>query len=393
MNQWYLQCILLFCMISTWFSICADFNIRNGKVINENNGPLIFDTNGNGNPNITMSANGKLGIGVSIPASTLDIQGTIGFNLESISGNKTLSGNSIVVADSSSGNITLTLPLADDINGRMYTIKNISTTNQMKVQTISGLDKIDNMYQIILQSDGNTLPYLSLISASGNWHVKSISSNSRFQNVVASDNLKGWWSFKETSGSTASDGSDKGNDGTITNVAAGNIGVTGRIGKAIDFDGVNDYVTIADSTSLRPNQNYSIAMWVYPKTVASTYTHIAAKKGPGAPISYGLWLNNTDRFYFEVNDNSVHGVTGTTVLSVNTWYHVVATYDGVDLKIYVNGVLDATANSPGIVIDYAANPLTIGDGPYNAKFHGLIDEVTIYDYPLNLTQVQDLYNQ
>jgi len=76
----------------------------------------------------------KLSIGSSSSAtSTLFIMGTMGYSVQTVSDNVTLSGNSYVLVNTSAGNITVTLPSASSVAGRLYTIKKITASNNLIV--------------------------------------------------------------------------------------------------------------------------------------------------------------------------------------------------------------------------------------------------------------------
>jgi hypothetical protein len=83
-------------------------------------------------------------------------------------------------------------------------------------------------------------------------------------------------------------------------------------------------------------------------------------------------------------------------LSPNTWYHLVATYDGTTERIYTNGILVASASSPGYVPD-PTSPLLIATGPEisgsgGAEWDGAIDDVAIYPSALSQTQITNHYS-
>ena len=74
---------------------------------------------------------------------------------------------------------------------------------------------------------------------------------------------------------------------------------------------------------------------------------------------------------------------GPTALTANTWAHLAATYDGVTMRLYVNGVQVASRAQTGAIAT-STNPLQIGgDSIYGQYFAGLIDEVRVYNRALS----------
>ena len=81
-------------------------------------------------------------------------------------------------------------------------------------------------------------------------------------------------------------------------------------------------------------------------------------------------------------------VAGTTVLAVNTWTHVAATYDGAQLRFYVNGAEVASTPVTGSY-EVNANPLWIGgNAVYGEHFQGRIDDLRIYHRALSQVEIQ-----
>lgn len=109
---------------------------------------------------------GTLNIGTTSGQSNLNVGGTIGTNFELVSSNVTLGSNSYVLADTSSGNLTLTIPSANTLDGRLYTIKKTSVSNDLLLKSTSS---IDGQLGLILSSN-TTMPSVSLIASSGNWY-------------------------------------------------------------------------------------------------------------------------------------------------------------------------------------------------------------------------------
>jgi hypothetical protein len=82
-----------------------------------------------------------------------------------------------------------------------------------------------------------------------------------------------------------------------------------------------------------------------------------------------------------------------TAVSANQWVHFVATYDGINMELYINGALGVEREQPGIDIKENNMPLMIGADPFGGGDYDLIliDEVKIYNYALSTDEVKTLY--
>ena len=96
------------------------------------------------------------------------------------------------------------------------------------------------------------------------------------------------YGFEETSGPTVTDSSGQDNAGTIVGAAART--AAGKIGRAIDFDGVNDYVSVADANSLDLTTGMTLEAWVQLDT-ASPWRTAVFKEKPGNLV-YDLYATN-----------------------------------------------------------------------------------------------------
>lgn len=375
---------------------------------------MVLNTNGLGigttpSSNLHVSGNaildsGQLIIGgsSSIGGSTLEVQGTYGFNIETIStnvsvGNVILSGNSYIFADTSAanGNIRLILPNVSKILGRQYTIKKIDSSHDVEIiGPIDGNDKKN------MTASSNTLPYINLISNGVSWYVTNISSEGVSSEIIASDNLIAWWKLDETSGTTIGDSSQNSYQGNlIGGFTFSDNRISGRVGGSLNFDGTNDYVTMGDVLDMGFH-SWTISAWINANITDTSFYSIIAKSRVFTDDRYFMGVSNKHLLVSFDADNATPSVSseGTTDIS-SGWFHAVGTYDrNGNLVAYVNSVAEATQdmssyNSYDVNSTYdlsIGSYLDAGSSP-NFFFPGTIDDVRIYNRVLTSEEIKILY--
>ena len=169
----------------------------------------------------------------------------------------------------------------------------------------------------------------------------------------------------------------------------------GLMGRAVSLDGVNDDITIPYSTDAT---GYTIAAWINPQSnsgniIARTDATLPNQNGVGT-VSEQIRINSAGKFEHYTNDGSGQKVTGTTTVVAGTWYHVaiVAANNGM-MRLYVNGVEQGTAQSIGTLWT-GGDRFNIGGHMGGiGSFKGLIDDLKVFDAPLNASQIQAIYDQ
>ena len=191
------------------------------------------------------------------------------------------------------------------------------------------------------------------------------------------------YNFNEAAGTTLTDRSGRGHTGTLSGAAWS---TQGRFGGALSFDGVNDWVTVADTAALDLTTGLTLEAWVNPSAVTNWRTVIMKERTGG--LAYSLYgANGASRASGWINAGGEIGVDATSALPLNTWTHLAVTYDGATMRMFVNGVQVATRARTG-AIPASAQALRIGgNSVWSEFFQGRIDEVRIYNRALTAAEI------
>ncbi len=191
------------------------------------------------------------------------------------------------------------------------------------------------------------------------------------------------YGFEETSGTGVTDSSGNGNGGTIAGAART---TSGRFGRAVSFDGVNDWITVQDSGTLDLYDRMTVEAWVRPDTTGEWGT--AVLKEADDDLAYALYAGATSgQPRGQVRTTSDARATGPSVLPAGEWSHLATTWDGTTVRLYVNGTQVATAAASG-TIPASSGPLRLGGNDlWDEWFDGTIDEVRVYSVARSAAQV------
>ncbi|MGA2092954.1 MAG: LamG-like jellyroll fold domain-containing protein, partial [Sedimentisphaerales bacterium] len=202
------------------------------------------------------------------------------------------------------------------------------------------------------------------------------------------------WKFDEGTGTTAYDFTGS-NNGTIY----GATWTTGMSGKALSFDGVNDYVSVSDSTSLDISSEITITAWI--KLNNSDQYPIVGKQPSGTAGS-----GSAGNYYFETSPmnelaffhQTSTGASGSyyysnSCLTQGVWQHVAVTLGGGQVKFYKDGILNKTVTQSGTFGILNDEPVRIGARKDGLYFYGSIDDVRIYNRALTAAEIASVYQQ
>jgi len=177
----------------------------------------------------------------------------------------------------------------------------------------------------------------------------------------------------------------------------------GNPNSAYFFDGstLTDYILVKDSPSLHLT-NASFSVWIRPQTPPPDGYIFSKDFGNGGTCFHLVIEQNGLVPDFWVNQwgNQGEHVRWPDGLANNLWYNIAGTYDGQDIRLYVDGVLRNTTHYTGGLNTDNGKPLVIGQKNYLSKppsqpdypFTGEIDELRVYNRALNQAEITEIYN-
>ncbi len=171
-------------------------------------------------------------------------------------------------------------------------------------------------------------------------------------------------------------------------VAPANLPPTAGFGSALEFDGVNDFVSANMGTGTFSSQ-VTMEFWVNYHDLVGQQNLARLSNTEGSAIRFVPYKTTGNKlaFYLANGTGSTAVVTDFSV-AAGTWYHCTFTYDGTTAGVYVNGSLADSQEYSGMVMSNVSQGLDIGadDGSYYTK--ASIDEVRIWDTALTAEQIR-----
>jgi len=210
---------------------------------------------------------------------------------------------------------------------------------------------------------------------------------------IASENITGMWLFNEGSGTVATDASQHGNDGTIH----GATWVDGKFGKALEFNGTDNWVEVphSDTVGFTAGTSFTITLHFKGSRVGGSLAGKNYEDTSQAVPWYLLWDNgskNTVSLYLRDSASTSFPCHGTTIIADEKWHFIAGRADASSGKssIWVDGKMEAE-------IDFnEKDGYGTSDGVFHIARHydryteGIIDDVALFDVALEEEDMKEL---
>ena len=207
----------------------------------------------------------------------------------------------------------------------------------------------------------------------------------------------GYWPLDENTSTTAYDRSGNSNNGSISGASW----TQGKYGSALSFNGVDNYVTIPNSSTLSfGTGNFTISLWAYLDSTGALQ-RLAGKKGVAASdAGYAIYYNPaTQKLLYSVANGSTNGEVWTAnTIPMNCWHHIVMVADSSDANkgyFYVDGVkylISSASQNLNVDSSYSFDIGRIVSSSA-LPLKGKIDEVKVYNYARTPAQVAYDYSK
>jgi hypothetical protein len=215
--------------------------------------------------------------------------------------------------------------------------------------------------------------------------------------------LLGYWSFDD---GTATDSSGNNHNGNVLGATP----ISGVLGQALDFNGVDDEVDIPDTTDfIFSDQSLTITAWVQILDNPNEYRTFLSLGDTDALPNIILCKSRSEyydgKIFFQITDSDQNTAVCMSIdngenLPKEEWIHIAAVinYENNNIKLFINGILQDTQSLINFDMADASNlNLKIGnycrpDPPaYNHHHYGPIDEVRIYTEALTDEEIKSLF--
>ena len=189
-------------------------------------------------------------------------------------------------------------------------------------------------------------------------------------------------------GATLRDWSGYHNHGTLTGMTMNAAYVASYGRYALDCAGTYDFVSVSHAQSLVVSR-LTLAAWLYVDTNTGNDAYLGKTTSASWNDGFGMdTYSSTGKLNFWVNGYNTGNARDANTIQLEKWFHVVGTYNGAAVKIYIDGV-EAGSRAYSTAISNSSQVLTLGQmtsSPFN--FDGKMDDVRMYDRALIANEIR-----
>ena len=244
--------------------------------------------------------------------------------------------------------------------------------------------------------------YWYKVEAVFNGDVLLYSTNQLSATTLATpSSLVGYWRLDEGSGNMAYDtatGGSPADNGTLVN---GPTWATGHNGNALSFNGTNQYVSVSNSSDLNiSGSQITLAVWAKSTSATAWNSVDDFISRDGGTYTYGYTLGPTGsgksiEMWLYINGPGWEVISYTPTVDISQWHNYAGTYDGSNMRLYVDGALVATQAQTGTIAGNSSGVgVNLGYDTFDGRYlSGSLDDARIYNAKLTDAAIASLYGE
>ncbi len=288
----------------------------------------------------------------------------------------TISGAEEVTAMDMDGDGDIDILGTSRFNGEITLFVNDGSNNFSEQSITTNAPSCMSVYTADMDSDGD----MDIVSLSSGDNKIIWFENQSFDEY----GLIAYYPFNGNANDESGNGNDGTGNGDVT-LAADRFGDADR---AYLFDGNFDYINIGNSTDFNFTNNFTVGVWLKSTSLGNLNTLV--RKGQ---YSWSLEIRTIQNAQLGADGISAQAL-GVTSMANDKWHHVIGTYDGSTISIYVDGKLDDSKPASGNSVVNSTEVWIGGNSQDdNRWFNGTMDDVRLYNRALPANEILALYMQ
>lgn len=206
--------------------------------------------------------------------------------------------------------------------------------------------------------------------------------------------LVGYWPFEDSGTLVADDATGLSGYGTAMNMTPDQLGVPGKFGNAVSFDGLDDYMDLSGAESLMPIGSFTVGMW-YKGEATSRAPLLASGFDYGQRYGFrleGFERSTRPRPRWRVGNERRGWTLYGQEIAEQEWHHIAVCFDGQQARLFIDGAFIANRHISGITYNADYGICLGADLRGGYYYKGLIDELQVYNRVLSDAEISSWAN-
>ncbi len=213
------------------------------------------------------------------------------------------------------------------------------------------------------------------------------------------EGLVGWWTMDgQEMSMNIGDKSGNGNNGYLVNAPTSTAQIVGKIGSALSFDGIDDYVIVNDSDSLDTANGLTVSAWIYDSNDGQQRHSINKDNTSQRNWIIRRQTDTTGNYHMWNSGGTLRQFVPANSWKINEWFHVVFTAavsgSTINLEVFINGVSVGTDSFAGTALQTGTSRMHMGiDAPGGSEKRQRLDDVRVYNRAVSAAEAKQIYNE